>query len=449
MAKPSGQEARNIYARAVASANAGDRTTAIKLFEQLIGSDAPQVQVRSALVRLNLDAHAWTQAADHMIALVPLIPSPAQLLADAADTYSRAGAFDKAHETYEHLHRAMPDYATGYFNHAYMLRTAHRFDEALAYYDKALAHGIDGPEEVWLNKAVIYSDHLRDDGAAAACLATALDIKADYVPALLNRANLYEEMSDRDGARESYRRVVELDPHNTTAVARLINLDAGEVTSPIRTTAQKMANHSGIQARARSSLNFALGRDADARGDYDTAFEYFRMANETAKPLGPAYDRAASETFTQDLITQFSKDWFNKLPVYSDATPVFICGMFRSGSTLTEQVIAAHPDATPGGELEYFIALATRELAPFPAAVRGTKPDKMREMARHYLQLLAKRFPGGGLITDKRPDNFLYIALSRRCFPMHVLCTPRGMRSITACRFIFSNSRIRFLMQRT
>jgi tetratricopeptide (TPR) repeat protein len=417
MAK-SGQNTREIFSRAVTHAQAGERTAAIALFESLIGGDAPQIQVLSALVRLHLDDQSFVKAADHIMQLARLVPSPAQLLADAADIYSRAEAFDKAAQAFAALHVAMPGYATGYFNHAYMLRSAHRFEAALAMYDKALQHHIDGPEEVWLNKAVILSDHMRDDEAAADCLQKALEIKPNYLPALLNRANLYEEMSDRVNARAMYERVVEIAPENPVAVARLLNLSrAGELDDALIRHAEKLTTAKHVKPRDISSLQFALGKVSDASGDYEKAFGYYTAANVTAKALGPAYDRQAAERSFADIQDLFSAEWFSNAQPVSDASPTFICGMFRSGSTLTEQVIAAHPDATPGGELEYFVALANRALAPFPAAMQEKTLEEFRHMAAQYLALLADRFPGAKLITDKRPDNFLYIGLIKTLFP--------------------------------
>ncbi len=91
--------------------------------------------------------------------------------------------------------------------------------------------------------------------------------------------------------------------------------------------------------------------------------------------------------------------------------------MFRSGSTLTEQVLAAHPRVTAGGEIPYLPALVSRALAPFPASMARLTQQHLREIAAGYLQALARLFPGGDRVTDKRPDNFLYVGLIKRLFP--------------------------------
>src|SRR5204863_8460858 len=71
------------------------------------------------------------------------------------------------------------------------------------------------PEEVHLNRAVIYSDCLRQSEAAERELREALRLNASYVPALLNLANLHEDRGQRDEARLFYERALTLDRKST------------------------------------------------------------------------------------------------------------------------------------------------------------------------------------------------------------------------------------------
>jgi len=91
--------------------------------------------------------------------------------------------------------------------------------------------------------------------------------------------------------------------------------------------------------------------------------------------------------------------------------------MFRSGSTLTEQVLAAHSDVTAGGEIGFVPALVRSELAPFPGRIAQVSAAELEALAARYLAELAKLFPGARHVTDKRPDNFLHIGLIKTLFP--------------------------------
>ncbi len=91
--------------------------------------------------------------------------------------------------------------------------------------------------------------------------------------------------------------------------------------------------------------------------------------------------------------------------------------MFRSGSTLTEQVLAGHSRVTAGGEIDVLPSLVRTELAPFPARIAQLSPRELDELASRYTASLSKLFPGAAYVTDKRPDNFLHIGLIKSLFP--------------------------------
>src|SRR5437764_12557466 len=107
-----------------------------------------------------------------------------------------------------------------WFNLVVVQRRSGRFEAALASYQQALMRGISGAEEVHLNRAVIYSDCLRQSEAAERELREALRLNASYVPALLNLANLHEDRGQRDEARLFYALPLPLEPWCFLALGR-------------------------------------------------------------------------------------------------------------------------------------------------------------------------------------------------------------------------------------
>ncbi|NJO13586.1 MAG: sulfotransferase [Gammaproteobacteria bacterium] len=101
----------------------------------------------------------------------------------------------------------------------------------------------------------------------------------------------------------------------------------------------------------------------------------------------------------------------------SDRPLVFITGMFRSGSTLFEQVLAAHPGVTPGGEIDYFGRALGSTGRPFPASASGLDAAALQQLGLGYLKYLERTFPGDTLITNKRPDAFAWLGLLKGLFP--------------------------------
>ncbi len=349
----------------------------------------------------------------------------ARALMREATRLEAAGRLPEAEETYRRLLTRWPAVADAWFNLAVVQRKSGRFDEALASYDEALRRGISQPEEVHLNRGVIYSDHLRRDAAALAELRRALQLNPGYVPALLNLANLHEDLGRRDDAVSTYERLLALDPACAPALARYASLQAvsGTPSGWLVDRLRGMLASPGLPPLDRSSLGFALGTVLDRLGEYDAAFGAFSDANRVARALaeqaGLVYDRRRQERFVADVIRAFPATPAATITHASSdgPLPLFVCGMFRSGSTLLEQVLAGHPRIAAGGEIDMLPRMVARELAPFPQSMSATTPTTLAGLAARYRDLLASRHPAAGLVVDKRPDNFLYLGLVDRLFP--------------------------------
>jgi hypothetical protein len=91
--------------------------------------------------------------------------------------------------------------------------------------------------------------------------------------------------------------------------------------------------------------------------------------------------------------------------------------MFRSGSTLAEQLLAGHPRVTAGGELDFLPRIAHEVLAPLSESIAAMPLSRLPALAARYLDTLGTLFPTAEFVTDKRPDNYLYIGLIKQLFP--------------------------------
>jgi tetratricopeptide (TPR) repeat protein len=346
------------------------------------------------------------------------VNDPRPLLRQAA-LLEQAGRLGEAETVYRHALSRWPELADTWYNLARLQRRIGRFDAALASYQQALERGIDQPEEVHLNRGVIYSDCLRQDDAAERELRAALALNPRYVPALLNLANLKEDLGDRAAAIALYDSILSLQPAHYEALARrtMLHVPADRNDALIMKVRAALAAHDASFAD-KASLGFALGKLLDACGAYDEAFVAYESANRSSRAsAGPnfaGYDPARHARLIDELIASSAVATTSTV---TDAAPVFICGMFRSGSTLAERILASHSRVTAGGELHLIPALVRNELRPFPASMLGLTQSRLDALARTYLRALEQLFPHADLVTDKRPDNFLYIGLIKRLFP--------------------------------
>lgn len=175
----------------------------------------------------------------------------------------------------------------------------------------------------------------------------------------------------------------------------------------------------------RCQIHFALARMYQDCGDYDRAFEQLLAGNGIEHRRSGFRPESAREEFTH-LIGTFDTELIEQLTGQGDpdATPVFIVGMPRSGTSLVEQIIASHPQAFGAGELHWFNA-AVRGLPstvgsdqPYPQCAEALSPAHLQQLGRSF-RLFLDHLSNGSFqrITDKPPENFFHLGLIALVFP--------------------------------
>jgi len=349
----------------------------------------------------------------------------------ANDLLQRRLPLEPALQAYKRYLAYKPDSANAAFNHAYYLSRDGQFEAAVLQYRQALRLGIDAPEEVHLNIANIFIDHLKNAGEARTCLQKALSIKPDYASAYYNLGNLSEQEGDRLEAQRCFELCLEFDPSNESALARLADAHIFRVADdPL------LSRLAGVAQRSKNSdVFFALGRAYEQLAQFDLAWTNFSRANQLDKQALPAYDRAAAESVFRRIMSRCNGQWLKSSQGESDQS-VFICGMFRSGSTLLEQVLAAHPAFVAGGESEFFPRLAAREFPHYPDGLADMTNDRARYWQAQHKEWSLKLYGDALRVTDKRPDNFLHIGLIKAVLPSaKFLVTERDWRDVATSVF--------------
>lgn len=340
-----------------------------------------------------------------------------EMLAKAA-ALRQAGRYAEAADGYQRLLSLAPELPTAWYNLGFCLRRCGRFEQALAAYQRAIEGGLSEAEEVHLNRSVILMDHLNREEEAERELRRALALNPNYAPALLNLANLAEDRGRRTEAAETYERLLEAEPSCWEGLARYSRLRAasGNVPAAILARLREAVARNDVPIDERVSLGFALGDVLDRSGDYDAAFEAYARANSDMRQTARGrYDANAEAALLQEIMDTFPGA--GKRSQSHDWSPIFICGMFRSGSTMAEQVLSGHPLVTPCGELGLIPRLVHGVLAPYPQQLHALRAHDYARLAASYRADVRKLFPQADLVTDKRPENYLHIGLIKRMFP--------------------------------
>ena len=153
-------------------------------------------------------------------------------------------------------------------------------------------------------------------------------------------------------------------------------------------------------------LGKQLGQLLDADGQTDSAFAIITEANAVR---GLSFDSERHSAEIDAIIAAYSSDATQS--TNQDETPVFIVGMPRSGTTLVEQMLDAHPlvhGAGERGELQQIAAVM---------AQGSIETRSLDRLAQAYLARIRPLAPSAQRITDKMPDNFLALGHAERLFP--------------------------------
>ena len=138
----------------------------------------------------------------------------------------------------------------------------------------------------------------------------------------------------------------------------------------------------------------------------------------------------ATERWFASIIAQCDARWLAQFNGRSEES-VFICGMFRTGSTLLEQVFAAHPSFTAGGENQFFPRLVAKKLPKFPEGLENIGAQQASAWRRKHERHMRQLYDGKTRVTDKRPDNFLHIGLIKAVLPSaKFIVTERDWRDV-------------------
>jgi tetratricopeptide (TPR) repeat protein len=334
----------------------------------------------------------------------------------------RAGRAAEAVDAYRRLLARDPQQPECWFNLALLLRALRRLPEALDAYQRALETGVSRPEEAHLNRAVIYTDFLGEHAAAERELRAALALNPAFTPALLNLGNLCEDLGRREEALAAYERALAREPRQALALARIAYLQPPTAPSgPLVARLEAALARADLAPADRAALGFALGKLLDGAGEYPAAFAAYRAANAASRASagagGAHYDRARQEALVDALIAGGTAEGVGAAAAVAGPQPIFVCGMFRSGSTLAEQLLASLPGVVAGGELDILPRLVASELTPFPAALATLAPARLAALRARYLEELARIAPAARFVVDKRLDNFLHVGLIKSLFP--------------------------------
>jgi len=351
------------------------------------------------------------------------------------DAYFRLGiALEKlgniggAIVAYERATKLLPSLTEAWFRAGALVYTLGHRDQAIGCFRRAAATG-DRNSFGRLGKARALLTEDRNQEAEQVLRETLVaDPRNAMAYDLLG--NLLTEFGRFDEARACFERAIAIAPMLAGSYYELVR--CRPVTSADDGLLQGMQAAlatPGLEAAQLLRVHLAIGKAAEDLGDDGLAMRHFDAADAVRRGT-VRFDSAAFSTEIDRLIARCTPEWIARAPELgsSDATPVLIIGMPRSGTTLVEQIVSMHPEVGAGAELHFWNQRGAewhRSCSAGNAAAGNEKPFLVSEFlakaTADYLGVLRAIAPKAARVTDKMPFNFLGAGLFHVAFPRAII----------------------------
>lgn len=445
----------------------GKLDQALVFAQKAVDAAPDQPAFRYNLAELQRRSGDRTNALANLQETVESSPDHVDSLNNLAGLQLAEGEFLDALRSLEKLLQIAPKSAQAYFNLGRLLTAFGDPEAAVTAYRNARTLNKESERILFqLANAVAQTGRLDE---AEKLVEELRSQNENSVFAKLLHARVLERQGEVDAASDIMATVAEEELKRPVAasVVALLQEQKREYEAAAETL-NAVLNANEAEASDWTAIHFGLGDLNDKLGRYDEAFEHYQLANENRRKAFLAAREPENRVQVSDRLRElYDVSSYHDKPNSGLETkcPIFILGMPRSGTSLTEQILACHPQVYGGGELRAFYEAvsSTHErpdehsstpfkiIAEDPAAGRRFVPEgwdditsqDLAEIGGSYLASLRKLDANLNIddpsqrVTDKMPFNFFSAALIHKVFPQAriIHCTRDALDTCLSCYF--------------
>ena len=278
----------------------------------------------------------------------------------------------------------------------------------------------------------------------------ALALAPGYTKARTSMAEVLSSLGDASSAAAIYRQTLRQQPDCAEAWFGLANMKTEAFDSADVATIAAQLGRRDLQDGARILLGFTLARAMEDQGDDVRAFDVLSQAN-ALKRRYVHWSREEEQARVEAIHAAFA----GAVPVPLDPSlgreVIFVVCMPRSGSTLTEQILASHPQVDAADEIEALPQVLDEESArrgqPFPAWVPAATAADWKRLGETYLERTRRWHTPGHRFTDKNPSNWAFVGAALAMLPGARVVNSRRdpLETCLACyRQLFGNRTVSY-----
>ena len=373
---------------------------------------------RLADAELALQAGNVTVLEQRVTGLLAVYPNHPEVLRMYAGLQCLRGDFNNAASTMERAVAQRPGDAACLNGLGSALLEAGRYDEAIAALRRASAADPDYTS-AWYNLGLAYARSMRPEEAIAPLKRAISRMPEFAINAGVILGDIYRAENRIEDAIAEYRAVIKLQKNAGSAWWGLADIKS-----------RKFDDNDLAQLRAAmampgspddlSAMGFALARALEDRGQYAESLAALETANARIRAYR-GWDAAWYSAHVGQVLQAFTPPPNGATDARLGHEVIFVVSLPRSGSTLTEQVLASHSQVDGAGELPDLPAVLMEESRwlgkSFPDFVADLKPADWERIGRRYLERTERWRSQRPRFTDKMPSNWHYVGAIRAMLP--------------------------------
>jgi tetratricopeptide (TPR) repeat protein len=270
--------------------------------------------------------------------------------------------------------------------------------------------------DAWCALGTIYAENFRNEEAQD-CFNSVLKISPNNPDALTGLATLLLENGKINASIDMLNSVLDANSLHIGANFHLSQTQKITVNcANLHNLERLLPTIDSLSRKKQISTHYALGKAYDDLGKFDQAFHHFVLGAKIKRSTFQ-FNSAENTQLVKNIIQTCTPKWFSKNQGVGNSSnvPVFVLGMPRSGTTLTEQIIASHPKTFGAGELDLLLPIAQSNVKlldhPFPANLEMLTTNILTGWGDQYVNRLLAYNPKALRITDKMPINYMALGL--------------------------------------
>lgn len=332
-----------------------------------------------------------------------------------------SGRLKEAHDIYNEIVDVRPQTAEAHYQIGRIAREVKDFKVATAALNKALQ--LKPGESVVLRELAETLGDAGDVDEAIRAFEELAKLRPRDEDAQLQLAMLHQRQGRFEESEKHFRKALRLSPGDGIVYRAWLQGKKVKKGEPIIREMLDAYKSPKVQGRLRANLCFAIAKAYEDTKENEKVFHFLNEGNGMMARAFPFDQKAFDTEFDESLRLQKAFSWRKEMPPLdnSEFAPILVTGLPRSGTTLTEQIIASHSMVEGSGEIGVLGKMCRRIMLDRNGQdwrktleLRDTQYEAFPRLIEAEFR---KRVSFDKLVTDKTISNFRYIGLIRELIP--------------------------------